>query len=141
MPIPSQPTDILAQETMLNEASDLLLACLSSVPRDKINPKTYWPWAQKALKVAGDGGTTYERMVSIMHRELQMGSTPFHAKACNRIYSIGISLKARENYQDFRRMVRDHAPYIIVLARVRKEEMKTKSPDRDDEWLLLESEE
>lgn len=135
------PNDSLTQETMLNEATDLLLACLSSVPREKIDPKNYWPWAQKALKVSGDGGTTYEKMVSLIHRELRMGDAVFSAKASRQIYSLGQTIKARDNYQDFRRMMRDHAPYIVLCARVRKEEMKTKSLDRDGEWLSLENEE
>jgi hypothetical protein len=138
MTMSMQRADLLMRETMLNEATDLLLACLASIPRDKIDPKNYWSWAQKALKIAGDGGTTYERMISIMHRELQMGDTPFKEASAKRLYSIGLSIQARNEYQEFRRMVRDHAPYIVILARVRKDETKAKSADRDEDWIHLE---
>jgi hypothetical protein len=128
----------LWQQTLLEEAADLILCALSSVPREKIDPKQYWPWAQKALKLAGDAGTTYERLVSILHRELQLGDQPFTQKASNRIYSIGEAIKSRNDYAKFRRLLRDQAPYIIVLARVRKDAMKTK-PAADADWIDLEN--
>jgi hypothetical protein len=138
MTISMQRDDMLMRETMMNEATDMLLACLSSIPREKIDPKNYWSWAQKALKISGDGGTTYERMISIMHRELQMGDTPFKEVSAKRLYSIGLSIQARNDYQDFRRMVRDHAPYVVILARVRKDEMKAKSAANEEDWINLE---
>jgi hypothetical protein len=131
----SMSSEQLWQQTLLEEAADLILCALASIPREQIDPKQYWPWAQKALKLAGDAGTTYERLVSILHRELRMGDVPFTAKSSNRLYSIGEAIKARGDYQKFRRLLRDQAPYIIVLARVRKDAMKNKP---EAEWLELE---
>jgi hypothetical protein len=131
----SMSSEQLWQQTLLEEAADLILCALASIPRERIDPKQYWPWAQKSLKLAGDAGTTYERLVSILHRELQLGDQPFSQKSSSRIYSIGEAIKARGDYARFRRLLRDQAPYIIVLARVRKDAMKHKP---EAEWLELE---
>jgi len=119
----NNPTSVYNQ-TLLNEATDLLLACLRGIPKDRIDPKMYWSWAQKALTLAGNGGTTFEKMVSIIHRELHYGDSPFSERSSERIYTIGESIKASGQFSQFRRLLREQAPYIVVMARVRRKNQK-----------------
>jgi len=121
----SRTSDATIHQMLMNEAADLLLACLSSIPRDKIDPKKYWPHAQKALRIGAERGATYERMVSEIHGQLMDADTPFVKKTVNKIYSLGESLKSRQQFTEFRRLCRQNAPYIVLYARMRKEQMKS----------------
>lgn len=121
----TSPLPRLSEDNLTELAEHLLLACLASIPRDQINPVKYWDWAQKALQVASSRGTTYDRFVSEMHGQLPIPGA-FRAKSTRWISLVGQTLEEADSYAAFRRIVRRNAPYIVVLARVRKEAEKEK---------------
>lgn len=113
----------LANEALMKEAATMLLAVLASCDPKKIDPKKYWDHAQKAIQIGADRGVTYERMVSEMHGQLPIEGA-YTIKTGNALYLIGETLKTQKTYSEFRQICRLHAPYIVVLARVMKEEAK-----------------
>jgi len=128
----------LTNESLINESARLLLEVLGSCDRDKIDPKKYWDHAQKALQIGADRGTTYQRMVSEMHGQLPI-SGAFRAKTSRAVYLIGETLKQQGTYSEFRQVCRLNAPYIVVLARVMKEEAK-KNTAPGTSWDIEENE-
>ncbi len=135
---PAKSSEMAIEQTLLHEATDLLLACLGSIPRDKIAPKKYWSQAQKALRVGAERAPSFERLVSVMHDTLMDATHPFTAASCKAIYSVGESVKSKGEWDRFRQICREQGPYIILYARVRKEEQKT---SRHSDWIDYDTEE
>lgn len=122
-------SDQLTDQTLMHEAASLLLACLASCDRNKIDPKKYWDHAQKALVIGAQRGDTIQRMVSEMHGQLPIEGA-FYEKSASKIYSICETIAARKDYRRFREVCRKQAPYIVVLARIEREER-----EKNEGWI------
>lgn len=118
------------ETTLINEAADLLNACLDSIPPDKKDPRKFWDWAQKALTLGAKKGRSYEQMVSEMHSALPIGGA-FRKSSSSKIYSIGSSVNAI-GYERFRRVCRKNAAYIVAYTQMIRDDRKH---DPASEWL------
>jgi len=125
-------SDAMIERTLMTEAADLLLAVLASTNPAKIDPMSYWDHAQKALKVGATRGKDFGRMVSEMVDQIPAIEGALTGEAASKVYSIGQTMDARDNYQRFRQVCRKKAPYIVVLARHRKSEIDDL---RSQEWI------
>lgn len=133
-------SEMLDRESLLEEATDLLLACLASIPPKNIQPLKYWDWALKAVKVGADRGADFGRMVSEMHNQLPINRA-FTKASSRAICSKRSSIEQAGRFDDFRAICRQYAPYIIAMAQVRKEEAKPDYwADSQEELTQLEEE-
>lgn len=125
-------SDLTIEETLTNEACDLLLACVANQLRG--DRKKMWSMAQKALRVGSERGSDFKRMVSEMHDQMMDPDQPFSKETSSKISSIGEVLKSRGQYNRFRQICRRDAPYIVLRARVSWENKKA-DPDMMSDWI------
>lgn len=126
--------DPLEAELLL-EASEMILAICASIPHGHLDPKVYWDRLQRSLKQAADSSMTFPEMVSRFHERLNL-SGAFRMATAKRLYLIYLGLERRQQFDQFRSICSEQAAWIIVDARVRREEMKLR---HDPKLLALEA--
>lgn len=118
-----RPDSALLDETLRNLATDMILAMLSSIPHDKIDPLNHWHWAKKSLEVAAGRARTFDRFVSEMAGQLPIDGA-LTKRAASSVYLIGQNLNSWGEYPGFRAMCKRDAIYLTLLAQQRAEELK-----------------
>jgi hypothetical protein len=126
----SQETE---EMTLLNEAVDLLNACLDSIPPKSKDPRKFWDHALKSLELGSRKGRSFDQMITAMHGALPIGGA-FTKAASRKIYTLGESLKSQGRYQQFRKYVRQNAPYIVAYTQHVRDQRKIEA-NPTDEWM------
>ena len=133
------------EDELRGVAADVVLAVMRSVPHGTIGARLWWERATSALQAAANAATGWPLFASRLARKLGIATyVRESAEAlCAAESAVGDDLRP------FLRLCREEAPWIIVEARVRRDERRAAAgedtpiddgqsvEEQDDEQLPL----
>lgn len=112
------PFTVSPEERLLCLATDLLLAVMDSVSREKVRPQDWWTRARSALETAAGFAEGFSHLISVMCQKLQIDALRRQSSSC----LCSIEQQLAGEVDEFLRLLERDAVYIVARAQVRRQE-------------------
>lgn len=113
---PKPPSD----ESLEQVAARFVLAMMSSVDHDRINPRDWWDRAKSALETSAACAESFPQMVSRAGAKLQIASL----SAKSGVDLAKIEVRVAGDWESFRSICERDALYLVALARLERDEKR-----------------